>query len=151
MELLGQRWNSAILLALARGATRFREVIGSVEGLSDRMLAQRLLSAEPDAARAVVLAQTSASFGSKDPAWAEEFIRARLGPLDAGQGMAALAAGMVAELAGDDPDPDGMALARECFARTPDSTYRDMVLALPGYRPQARGVVTYADAFSAVT
>ena len=47
--------------------------------------------------------------------------------------MAELAAGMVAELAGDGPDPDGMALARECFARTPDSTYRDMVLALPGF------------------
>ena len=97
------------------------------------MLVQRLLSAQPDAARAVVLAQTSASFGSKDPAWAEEFIRARLGPLDAGQGMAELAVGMVAELAGDDPDPDGMALARECFASTPDSTYRDTVLALPGF------------------
>lgn len=42
MELIGQRWNSAILLALARGATRFSEVIASVPGLSDRLLAQRL-------------------------------------------------------------------------------------------------------------
>jgi len=97
------------------------------------MLVQRLLSVQPDAARAVVLAQTSASFGSKDPAWAEGFIRDRLGPLDAGHGMADLAEGIVAEQAGESPDPDGMALARECFARTPDSTYRDTVLALPGF------------------
>ena len=45
------------------------------------MLVQRLLSAQPDAARAVVLAQTSASFGSKDPAWAEEFIRGTTRPV----------------------------------------------------------------------
>ncbi len=97
------------------------------------MLVQRLLSLQPRAARAAVLAQTSAAFGSRDPAWAEGFIHARLGPLDAGHGMAELAAGMVADLAGDDPDPDGMALARECLAGTPDSTYRDTVMALPGF------------------
>lgn len=97
------------------------------------MLVQRLLALQPHAARAAVLAQTSAAFGSRDPAWAHDFIHARLGPLDAGQGMADLAAGLVAELAGDDPDPDGMALARDCFAHTPDSTYRDTILALPGF------------------
>ena len=101
------------------------------------ILVQRLLSLQPDAAEAVVLAQTSAVFGSADPAWAEDFIRTRLAPLDAGHGMMELAPGLVAELAGDDPDPDGMALARECFARTPDSTYRDMVLALPGFDQRA--------------
>ena len=47
--------------------------------------------------------------------------------------MAQLADGIVAEQAGDGPDLDGLALARECFARTPDSTYRDTVLALPGF------------------
>lgn len=97
------------------------------------MLVQRLLSVQPGAARAVVLAQTSAAFGSKDPAWGAEFLHAQLGPLDAGHGMADLAAGLVAGMAGDDPDPDGLALARECLARTPDSTYRDTVLALPGF------------------
>ena len=97
------------------------------------MLVQRLLSLQPHAARAVVLAQTSAAFGSRDPAWAQDFIRTRLAPLDAGQSMADLAAGMVADLAGDSPDPDGMALARDCFARTPDITYRDTVMALPGF------------------
>ena len=42
VELIGRRWNSAILLALARGATRFGEVRAMVPGLSDRMLAERM-------------------------------------------------------------------------------------------------------------
>ena len=46
LELIGKRWNSAILLALSFGATRFSEIISSVDGLSDRMLAQRLRELE---------------------------------------------------------------------------------------------------------
>ena len=46
VELVGRRWSSAILLALARGAERFGEVLGLVVGLSDRMLAVRLRELE---------------------------------------------------------------------------------------------------------
>jgi len=42
VELIGHRWSSAILMAVARGARRFSEIRASVPGLSDRMLAQRL-------------------------------------------------------------------------------------------------------------
>ena len=42
VELIGRRWSSAILLAVARGARRFSEIRASVPGLSDRMLTQRL-------------------------------------------------------------------------------------------------------------
>ena len=42
VELIGRRWSSAILLAVAQGACRFSEILASVPGLSDRMLAQRL-------------------------------------------------------------------------------------------------------------
>ncbi len=97
------------------------------------MIVQRLLAEAPHAARALVLAQTSAAFGGRDPAWAEDFIRARLAPLDAGQTMADLAPGMVAAMAGDEPDPAGIALAIDTIAHTPDSTYRDTVLAMPGF------------------
>jgi len=56
VELIGRRWSSAILLAVAQGARRFSEIHGSVPGLSDRMLAQRLreLSAAEIIARDVV-------------------------------------------------------------------------------------------------
>ena len=97
------------------------------------MVVQQLLARAPHAARAVVLAQTSAAFGSRDPAWQAEFLSARLGPLDAGHGMAALAEGLAADMAGPDADPAGMALARDCLAHTPDSTYRDSILAMPGF------------------
>ncbi|MCE7482195.1 MULTISPECIES: winged helix-turn-helix transcriptional regulator [Microbacterium] len=45
-ELAGKKWNAAILLALARGAERFSAILGSVEGLSDRLLAARLRELE---------------------------------------------------------------------------------------------------------
>lgn len=46
VELVGRRWNSGIMLALTRGATRFGEIQASVEGLSSRMLAVRLRELE---------------------------------------------------------------------------------------------------------
>ena len=46
VELVGRRWSSGILLALARGAERFGEVLALVAGLSDRMLAVRLRELE---------------------------------------------------------------------------------------------------------
>lgn len=46
VELVGRRWSSAILFALARGASRFGEILGMVIGLSDRLLAVRLKELE---------------------------------------------------------------------------------------------------------
>ncbi|MFC5501311.1 winged helix-turn-helix transcriptional regulator [Lysinimonas soli] len=42
LEVVGRRWNSAILLAGARGATRFTEYRAMIAGISDRLLTQRL-------------------------------------------------------------------------------------------------------------
>jgi DNA-binding HxlR family transcriptional regulator len=46
VERVGRRWNSGILLAVARGASRFTEIVARVDGLSDRMLAARLKELE---------------------------------------------------------------------------------------------------------
>jgi DNA-binding HxlR family transcriptional regulator len=46
VELIGRRWSSAILMAVAQGARRFSEILGRVPGLSDRMLARRLRELE---------------------------------------------------------------------------------------------------------
>jgi DNA-binding HxlR family transcriptional regulator len=46
VERVGRRWNSGILLAIARGASRFTEIVARVDGLSDRMLAARLKELE---------------------------------------------------------------------------------------------------------
>lgn len=44
--MVGQRWSAAILLALARGANRFTEILSMVEGLSSRLLTARLRQLE---------------------------------------------------------------------------------------------------------
>ena len=85
------------------------------------MIVQRLLAEAPDAARAIVLAQTSA-----EPQAGKDFWR---GALDAGRSLAEIAPAAIDALVGDEPDPGGVALARDCLAAAPQSTLRDMVLA----------------------
>lgn len=97
------------------------------------MIVQQWLTKHPDAAAAVVLAQTSPAFGKADGDWQKEFIGARLGPLDRGETMASLAPTLVKELVGDDADVRGMELARDCMAAVPEASYRASMLALLGF------------------
>src|SRR4051794_12297680 len=97
------------------------------------MIVQQLLVDEPGIARAVVLAQTSPAFGRSDGDWQKSFIAARLGPLDRGATMASLAPSLVSELVGEDADPAGLELARDCMAAVPEQTYRSAMLALLGF------------------
>lgn len=46
LEVVGQRWVPSILLTMARGAERFSDVLGTVPGLSARMLTVRLRQLE---------------------------------------------------------------------------------------------------------
>ena len=46
VEVIGRKWNSAILLAGVRGARRFSEYREIVTGISDRLLAQRFKELE---------------------------------------------------------------------------------------------------------
>ncbi|WP_157285601.1 alpha/beta fold hydrolase [Bradyrhizobium yuanmingense] len=97
------------------------------------MIVQKWLVQFPNLARAVVLAQTSPAFGKADGDWQKSFIAARLGPLDRGETMKSLAPSLVKELVGDDPDPNGMEIARECMGSVPEASYRAMMLALIGF------------------
>jgi 3-oxoadipate enol-lactonase len=97
------------------------------------MIVQQWLTHHPQAARAVVLAQTSPAFGKADGDWQKSFIAARLGPLDRGETMSSLAPTLVKELVGEDPDTKGMDVARDCMASVPEASYRAMMLALIGF------------------
>jgi 3-oxoadipate enol-lactonase len=97
------------------------------------MIVQQALATRPGIARSVVLAQTSPAFGRPDGDWQKTFIEARLGPLDRGATMAALAPSLVKELIGDDADPRGVDLARDCMAAVKESSYRASMLALLGF------------------
>ncbi|HEY4023931.1 MAG TPA: helix-turn-helix domain-containing protein [Pseudonocardiaceae bacterium] len=46
LEIIGKRWSGGVLLAVARGAQRFGEILRMVDGLSDRLLSQRLKELE---------------------------------------------------------------------------------------------------------
>jgi DNA-binding HxlR family transcriptional regulator len=46
VELLGKRWNGAIVAVLLAGRRRFSELVTSVPGLSERLLAERLRELE---------------------------------------------------------------------------------------------------------
>ncbi len=48
VELVGRRWNGAILRALMGGATRFGEIASAIPDLSDRMLSERLKELEAE-------------------------------------------------------------------------------------------------------
>jgi 3-oxoadipate enol-lactonase len=113
----------------AVGATKSVIVGHSIGG----MIVQQLLEKNPDIAGAVVLAQTSPAFGKPDGDWQKAFIDARLGPLDRGETLVSLAPSLVKELVGNDPDPSGMDLARDCMASVPESAYRATMLALIGF------------------
>lgn len=45
-ELLGRRWSAAVIRAAMEGPARFTEIRGSVDGLSARLLAERLRELE---------------------------------------------------------------------------------------------------------
>lgn len=119
------------LAAFLRGLSLDRPVL--VGHSLGGMIVQSCLADTPGAARAAVLAQTSPAFGGRDPAWAREFVAARLEPLDRGRGMAELARESVAGMVGDAPDPAGVELARAVMAETPEAAYRASTLAMIGF------------------
>lgn len=126
------------IAALADALRHFLQQVGATKPVLvghsiGGMIVQQLLANSPDIAGAVVLAQTSPAFGKPDGDWQKSFIDARLGPLDRGETMVSLAPTLVRELVGDDPDPGGMTLARDCMACVPEATYRATMLALLGF------------------
>ena len=129
---------SVSIAALADALQQFIEQLGATMPILvghsiGGMIVQKWLAQSPKLARAVVLAQTSPAFGKADGDWQRSFIAARLGPLDRGETMTSLAPSLVKELVGDDPDPRGMELARECMGSVPEASYRAMMLALIGF------------------
>lgn len=48
VELIGRRWTGAILRALLAGVNRFTDLAGTVPGMSDRMLSERLKELEAE-------------------------------------------------------------------------------------------------------
>jgi len=88
------------------------------------MVAQSMLRRRPQGYRAVVLACTSPAFGSSSGELQKKFLADRLGPLERGRSMQELAIDIVDGLVGSACDPAARALAIDCMAAVPTSTYR---------------------------
>ncbi len=101
------------------------------------MIAQELAAAEPTLLRALVLACTTSAFGKPGGDWQQSFLRDRLAPLDAGLGMPALAAKLVAGMVAPDADPVAVSRAAAVMARVPEATYRAALAAIAGFDRRA--------------
>lgn len=78
----------------------------------------------PERTRALILSGTTPAFGGRDPAFAEQFLAARLGPLDAGRSMAELAASSARDLVGSGARPEAAALIVRHMSAVPEAAYR---------------------------
>jgi 3-oxoadipate enol-lactonase len=101
------------------------------------MIAQALLRRRPNGYRAAVLVGTSPAFGNPEGDFQKKFVADRLAPLESGRTMPELAAGIVDNMMGPSPDPQGRALAIELMGATPASTYRAAVLCLVRFDERA--------------
>lgn len=97
------------------------------------MVAQELMATAAERVQALALSGTSPSFGKAGGAWQAEFLAQRLGPLDAGRGMARLAPGLVTGMASPTAPHDAIARAAVLMSAVPEATYRRALRAIIGF------------------
>lgn len=119
----------AVAQSLAALGVQQATIVGHSMG---GMVAQQMAVRHAARLQALVLVCTTASFGKPDGAWQQAFLRQRLAPLDAGQGMAALAEALVPSLLAEQREP---ALSQGCavMSRVPEASYRAALAALLGF------------------
>lgn len=97
------------------------------------MVAQLAAARHAALVQGLVLVCTTASFGKPEGAWQQAFLQQRLAPLDAGQGMPALAAQLVPSLLGPNAGHEARQRALAVMSRVPEPTYRAALAALMGF------------------
>ena len=113
------------------------------------MVAQEVAALAPDRLAGLVLASTSPAFGKPGGDWQRDFLRSRFAPLDAGLGMAGLAAQLVPAMVAPgfaagfargvagSTAPPLLAAALAMMAGVPEATYRCAVTALVSFDRRA--------------
>lgn len=101
------------------------------------MVAQEAYARDPRGIAALVLAFTSAAFPGHGSDFTRQFIEARVGPLDAGQSMADVAARLMPTMRGASSDPAGVETARKVMSEVPPATYRKAVRLLTTFDRKA--------------
>jgi pimeloyl-ACP methyl ester carboxylesterase len=101
------------------------------------MVAQELAATFADRVAALVLASTSPAFGKPGGDWQQAFLQSRFAPLDAGLGMAGLAAQLVPGMVAPGVPLERQAAAQALMAGVPEATYRLAVAALVAFDRRA--------------
>lgn len=101
------------------------------------MVAQEVAALVPDRLAGLVLASTSPAFGKPGGDWQRDFLQSRFAPLDAGLGMAGLAAQLVPAMVAPGTAPPVLAAAQAMMAGVPEATYRCAVTALVAFDRRA--------------
>lgn len=101
------------------------------------MVAQLIATRHAALVQGLVLVCTTASFGKADGAWQQAFLQQRLAPLDAGQGMPALAKALVPSLLASPTHATALAQGQAVMGRVPERTYRAALAALLGFDQRA--------------
>ena len=107
----------------ALGAPRVHLAGHSIGG----MLALEHAARRPEQVASLTLIGTTPAFGGRDESFRRAFLEARLGPLDAGQDMAAMAAQSAPELVGPDCDGAVIGAVAGAMARVPETTWRGIL------------------------
>jgi 3-oxoadipate enol-lactonase len=97
------------------------------------MVAQEILALKLGTIDALVLACTSAAFGKPGGDWQQAFVAERLAPLDAGLGMAGVAARLVPGMVSPNALPGAAAFAQTVMARVPEATYRSALQSIVAF------------------
>ena len=130
MAAMAQRVQALLEQLQEQGASRIALVGHSMGG----MVAQELMAQQaPAAVKALVLLATSPAFGKADGAWQRDYLAQRLAPLDAGQGMGAIAPGLARGMASPLAPHEAVARAAVLMGAVPEATYRSALQALVGF------------------
>lgn len=101
------------------------------------MIAQEAYALFPQKIRALALTFTSPAFGGTTSEFTQQFIDARIKPLDLGRSMAEISAGLMKTMHGSLSDPSGLMLAAQVMASVPPDTYRKAVAMLTQFDRRA--------------
>ena len=101
------------------------------------MIAMEFALRHPTRVRRLVLYATTPAFGGRDPGFAEQFMAARLGPLDAGRSMAECAAALAGGMCGPGADQGAEPAAIAAMAAVPEASYRATLACLATFDRRA--------------
>ncbi len=97
------------------------------------MVAQEVAALAPGRLCGLVLASNSPAFGRPGGDWQQGFLQSRFAPLDAGLGMAGLAAQLVPAMVAPGTAAPVLDAAQAMMAAVPEATYRCAVTALVAF------------------